>query len=74
MKHKTNGFICGPSLYEYKGWFFEIHSYCGPWPLRKDGELRERAGKKFWAMIDEFNNLSDKEIYSAGGIGGCLPI
>jgi len=31
-----NTILCGPKLYRYKGWFFEWHSYCGPWPLKDD--------------------------------------
>jgi len=56
-----NCIVCGPSLYKFNGWFFEWHSYCGPWPLRKDGELRKRAGRKFWKVIEEFQKLSKEE-------------
>ena len=68
------GFFCGPRVYEYEGWVFEVHYYGGPWPLRKDGELRERAGRKFWAMYDGFSELreSEQEQYRVGG--GCQPI
>lgn len=54
-------FICGPSLYKFEGWFFELHSYCGPWPLCKDGELRKRAGRVFWKVWERFNALSNEE-------------
>lgn len=66
------GFFCGPRLYEYAGWFFEYHSYCGPWPLRQDGELRARAGRVFWAMIARFEALpeAERESYRVGG--GCV--
>ena len=65
------GFVCGPRLYRFEGWFFEWHSYCGPWPLRKDGELRARAGRKFWQMIDRFEALSETERAQkrVGGLG-----
>jgi len=33
----------------------------GPWPCKKDLELRARAGRKFWDMFQEFFNLSDEE-------------
>ena len=67
------GFICGPRLYRYGGWFFERHSYCGPWPLRQDGELRARAGRQFWKVIRQFETLSkvEQESYRVGG--GCTP-
>ena len=66
-----NGFMCGPKVYEYKGWLFEM-SYFGPWPLKVDGNPRERAGKKFWDMFKEFDKLPDKESYRIGG--GCIAI
>ena len=71
QEDEVHGWICGPRLYEYGGWFFE-ESYCGgPWPLRKDGELRKRAGRKFWKMWKHFNSLpeTEKKLYRVGG--GC---
>lgn len=53
--------VCGPKLYRYNGWFFEWHSYCGPYPLKKDGEPRKRAGRVFWKVIDKFQELSKKQ-------------
>lgn len=60
--------ICGPGEYFYNGWSFEIHSYRGPWPLKKDGDPKERAGRLFWKMWDEFKSLSEteKETYRVG--------
>jgi hypothetical protein len=68
------GFICGPRLYRYAGWYFEYHSYCGPWPLRQNGELRARAGRKFWQMIRDFDALrkDEQDAYRVGG--GCIPL
>ena len=40
---RITGIICSPRVYEFKGWTFEVNSASGPWPLRKDGELRARA-------------------------------
>ena len=57
----SRGFLCGPKLYKFDNWFFEWHSYCGPWPLRKDGELRKRAGRVFWKVIGEFSKLTKEE-------------
>jgi hypothetical protein len=58
---------CGlPKLYRFKGWFFEIHRYSGPWPLCKNGDLKKRAGAKFWKMWSEFEKLGhDAEKYKA---------
>ena len=64
------GFLCGPKLYEYSGWFFEV-GLSGPWPLKKDGELKKQAGRKFSEMVEQFQALTDKEksTYRIGG--GC---
>lgn len=64
-------FLCGPRIYEYEGWQFEWHDYCGPWPLRNDGEPRKQAGREFWRMIDRFQNLTpaERKQYRVGG--GC---
>jgi len=69
---KPIGFICGPRLYKFDGWFFEFHAYCGPWPLKVDGKCRKRAGRKFYKMFDKFYALSkeDQEKHRVGG--GCL--
>ena len=56
-------FCCGPKIYQYGGWTFEVHSYLGPWPLKKDGEPRERVGRVFWAIYDKFSKLDNKEDY-----------
>jgi len=49
-----DGFLCGPAIHKFDGWTFEVHSYCGPWPLRKDGEPRKRAGRKFYEMYEKW--------------------
>ncbi len=69
---KVTGWICGPRLYEYKGWFFEVSAGCGPWPLCKDGEPRKRAGDAFWKTFDEFMKEKDISKFRVGG--GCVPI
>ncbi len=56
-----SGIVCTTRVYKYKNWLFEIHNYCGPWPLKKDYELRKRAGKQFFKMYSEFNKLSNEE-------------
>ena len=63
--------ICSPREYTFQGWTFE-DSYTGPWPLKKNGELRERCGRKFWKMYDEFDRLPNKEEFRTGG--GCKHI
>ena len=66
----ARGFICGPSIYEYEGWLFELHASCGPWPLCKDGEPRKRAGRVFWAMWGRFEDESDQGRFRVGC--GCV--
>lgn len=56
-----HGFLCGPKVYEFNGWLFEWHSYCGPWPLKKDGEPRKRAGRKFFNDISDFCEMDKEE-------------
>ena len=59
-----NTIICGPSVYNYKNTLFEVHSYFGPHPIRKDNhDPFKRVGKnsKFWAIWDEFSQLSEEE-------------
>ncbi len=64
----VHGFMCGPKLYEYDGWFFE-HGYCGPWPLKKNGDPRERAGRVFYKMVEKWLAEKDPESFRVGG--GC---
>jgi len=68
------GFFCGPRVYEFDGWLFEVHHYGGPWPLRKDGTPRARASRTFWRIWERFDALpkEEQERYRVGG--GCQPI
>ena len=67
---EVHGFMCGPKIYEFSGWTFE-YDMTGAWPLRKDGEPRARAGRKFYKMLDKFCAMSDEQqkTYRIGG--GC---
>ena len=69
----VSGFMCGPRLYKYAGWFFEF-GYCGPWPLKKDGELMKRAGRKFYKDLKPFFNMADKQKSKYRVGGGCIAI
>ena len=62
--------ICAAKVYEFDGWTFE-DSYCGPWPHKKDGELRKRAGRRFWAVYYAWSKLpeAEREKFRIGG--GC---
>ena len=65
-----NGFICSTPIYEFKGWIFE-YGPAGCWPLKKDGELRKKAGRKFYAIVDEFLRLPDEQRKAHRVGGGC---
>jgi hypothetical protein len=69
---EAHGYICGPRVYEYQGWTFEVNPSSGPWPCRKDGELRARAGRQFWKVWKAFCGLTEKQRkrYRIGG--GCV--
>jgi hypothetical protein len=68
---KPTGFLCGPRIYQFRGWTFE-DGYCGPYPLNKDGELRDRPpGRFFWKMYDEWALLSPDEKEKTRVGGGC---
>jgi len=73
-KVEIKGWICGPKIYEYKNWMFEESYMSGPWPLKKDGEPRKRAGKKFWDVWTQFNKLTDKQKRKYKLSGGCTPL
>lgn len=66
MTTHLNGFICLPVVYEHKGWTWEDSMHSGPWPLRKDGEPRARAGRVFWRVWSEwYAHLSDDALKRA---------
>lgn len=72
MTTHLHGFICLPVVYEYKGWMFEVHYNSGPWPLRKDGEPRARAGRVFWRVWSEWESLPEDEKQKTRVGGGCV--
>jgi hypothetical protein len=67
-----HGFVCSPKIYEWRGWLWEHGMYQGPWPLRKDGELRKRAGRKFWKVWGEWQDLPEDEKQKTRVGGGCM--
>lgn len=61
--------ICGipDGPYRYGGFFFEIHPYCGPSELLKNGDPVNRApSRKFLKVWEVFSKLSqsDKDLYA----------
>ena len=67
-----HGWLCPPPVYSYRGWLFEVHGWSGPWPLRKDGEPRARAGRRFWTVWSEWEGLTDDEQKRTRVGGGCV--
>lgn len=63
--------LCGPKLYEWEGLSFEVSHSIGPWPLKKDGDPKERAGRGFYAKVHPFMQLpeAEREKFRVGG--GC---
>lgn len=55
------GLMCSPRIYHYQGWLFECHSYLGYWPLKKNGNPRERAGQRFWELVAQFERLPENK-------------
>lgn len=58
---KVNGCVTCGNIYHYKGFHFDMHYYCGPIKLNKDGEMAKRTGRKFWKAFIEWQSLSKKE-------------
>lgn len=67
----ATGFICGPRLYIFKGWFFECCQTGGPWPLKESGSPYKRAGRIFYKIIRDFDKLSEKQKQRYRVGGGC---
>lgn len=63
--------LCGPRIYEFDGVGFEFGYSTGPWPLKKDGDPRARAGRGFYKRIGPWLKMADpqREVYRVGG--GC---
>jgi len=68
---EAHGYLCGPKVYEFEGWEFEVSGGSGPWPVTKEGEPYKRAGRVFYAMICRFESLpkAEQEAHCIGG--GC---
>jgi len=69
-----HGILCSNRAYHFHGWTFENHAYLGPWPLKKNGDPRERMGRRFLKIYAEFDKLTsaEQEEYRVGG--GCQTI
>jgi hypothetical protein len=64
--------ICAARTYHYNGWDFEYPPSSGPWPVKRDGELYKRCGKKFYNDLEGFFKMSDSEKEKCRTGGGCI--
>ena len=55
---KRVGCMTVANIYRYKGFYFEMHYFCGPIKLKKDGEPAKRTGRTFWKSFTEWHSLS----------------
>ena len=67
-----HGHLCGPRLYEFEGVSFEFSYIIGPWPLKKNGEPKKLAGRRFYALYDRFSKLPEAEQEKHRTGGGCI--
>lgn len=67
-----HGWVCGPKIYKFNNITFEFSYAAGPWPLKKNGEPKKRAGKKFYELFEEFEKLPKEEKRKYRISGGCI--
>jgi hypothetical protein len=60
-KGRVIAILTMPDIYEYGGFIFEMHRYCGPCKLKKNLDPAAAMGRKFWKVFDAWNMLSDEE-------------
>ena len=69
IAHPGPGFLCGGSpRYEFGGFLFEWHRYCGPALLdRRTGDPRKTIPRGFWNAVERFQKLppEQRESYRA---------
>ena len=62
-----NAILCGVGnpMYEWDGWLWEMHSYCGPTPLRKSDRSTPlvTVSAAFWRMWERWEDVPNKEEY-----------
>lgn len=53
--------VCTSPTYRWNGWYFELHAYCGPALLKKNGDVRVNVPNSFWSDMNEFVRLPKDE-------------
>ena len=49
------------NIYQYGGFTFEYHSYCGPMKLKKNFDPAKKDGVKFYKVVAKWDKLTKKE-------------
>lgn len=71
----VRGFMCSPRQYKVDNVIIEYPPYCGPCPLTKKGNPKQRWSKEDKIAVDKFYEAimnETTEQYRVGG--GCIPI
>ena len=50
-------FVEVDNIFEFQGFTFSWHAYCGPVKLKKDWTSAKKTGKRFYDAIDKWYNL-----------------
>lgn len=58
---RVTGILTVADIYQFEGFTFEMHHYCGPCKLKKDLTEAARTGRRFWKAFDRWHALSEKE-------------
>ena len=65
------GYMCSSRLYKIDDVVFEFPAWCGPCPLRVDGEPKTRFSKKDKAVMEKVRHMSATELEKYRIGGGC---
>ena len=60
-KGRCHTIITMANIYEYGGFIFEFHHFCGPVKLKKNWEPATREGMKFYQAVDRWSKLTKKQ-------------
>ena len=63
----------GGNDYEFEGQRFEMHPWCGPCPLKKNGDPKTNIPNSFWPMFKRWQDLpEEKKKETLVRRGGCV--
>lgn len=58
---KVTTILTMADIFQFGGFIFEFHGYCGPMKLKKDFEPAKREGRKFFQAIAAWQKLAPEE-------------